>query len=464
MHPIDDPFGSPPPGTGSTNNNGGGRPADDRTMIMPRPGGRAPDPAPGRGPAPQQPYAPQSPQPSSAPMAAAPVSARSQGLNPLEQAAGPLLALLTRLRNTIAHPAPASLRAQMLGYLRQFEEQVRQAGVAQDEMMLARYVLCTALDEAVLSTPWGSSSDWGKQSLLITLHNEAWGGEKVFQLLDHCLQNSHQRLHLLELLYLCISLGFEGRYRVMNDGRSQLDALRERTAATIRSVRGEHERELSPHWRGLSVVRDRLSQYLPPWVGIAIGLALLLLLIFALRMKLAADAEPVFKKIHALGEIPVQAIDRPVMQPKIIERPRLAGFLADDIKAQRVAVEDAVDRSVVTIRGDELFSSGSASIDSDLQPLLMRIADAVQKVKGNVLVTGHSDNRPIATLRFPSNWKLSQARAQEVAEMLAAKTGDAARFKAEGRSDTEPVASNATNEGRAKNRRVEITVFAEGVE
>ena len=95
---------------------------------------------------------------------------------------------------------------------------------------------------------------------------------------------------------------------------------------------------------------------------------------------------------------------------------------------------------------------------------LMRIADAVQKVKGNVLVTGHSDNRPIATLRFPSNWKLSQARAQEVAEILAAKTGDATRFKAEGRSDTEPVTSNATNEGRAKNRRVEITVFAEGVE
>jgi type VI secretion system protein ImpK len=459
MHPIDDPFGTPPPGTGSTNNNGGGngqRPADDRTMIMPRPGGRAPDPAPARGPSP-------SPQP--APMAAAPLpTQRDQGLNPLEQAAGPLLALLTRLRNTIAHPAPASLRAQMLGYLRQFEDQVRQAGVAQDEMMLARYVLCTALDEAVLSTPWGSSSEWGKQSLLITLHNEAWGGEKVFQLLDHCLQNPRDRLHLLELLYLCISLGFEGRYRVMNDGRSQLEALRERTAATIRSVRGERERELSPHWRGLTVVRDRLSQYLPPWVGIAIGLALLLLLVFGLRMMLAADAEPVFKKIHALGEIPVQAIDRPVMQPKIIERPRLAGFLAEDIKAQRVAVEDAVDRSVVTIRGDELFGSGSASIDTDLQPLLMRIADAVQKVKGNVLVTGHSDNRPIATLRFPSNWKLSQARAQEVAELLAAKTGDPARFKAEGRSDTEPVASNATNEGRARNRRVEITVFAEGVE
>ena len=454
MHPIDDPFGSPPANGGGGNAGNNGRPSDDRTLLMPRPGGRAPDPLPSRN----------DPAPAPA-MASAPhAQARGQGLNPLEQAAGPLLALLTRLRGTIAHPAPASLRAQLLGYLRQFEEQVRQAGVPQDELMLGRYVLCTALDEAVLSTPWGSSSEWGKQSLLITLHNEAWGGEKVFQLLDHCLQNPRQRLHLLELLYLCICLGFEGRYRVMNDGRSQLEALRERTAGVIRSTRGEHERELSPHWRGLSLVRDRLSQYLPPWVGVAIGLALLLLLVFGLRLKLAADAEPVFKQIHALGEIPVQAIDRPPVQPKLIERPRLAGFLAEDIRAQRVAVEDAVDRSVVTLRGDELFGSGSASLDADLQPLLLRIADAVRQVKGAVRVTGHSDNRPIATLRFPSNWKLSQARAQEVAEMLSAKTGQPERFTAEGRSDTEPLASNATAEGRARNRRVEITVFAEGVE
>ena len=160
----------------------------------------------------------------------------------------------------------------------------------------------------MLSTPWGSASDWSKQSLLITLHNEAWGGEKVFQLLDHCLQNPRQRLNLMELLYLCISLGMEGRYRVMQDGRSQLDALRERVAATIRSTRGEIERELSPHWRGLVVARDRLRQFLPPWVAVAIGLAILLLLLFGLRMKLAAEAEPVFRNLHALGDVPVQTL------------------------------------------------------------------------------------------------------------------------------------------------------------
>lgn len=449
MHPIDDPFGGPPIGGGSGGNN------NDRTMIMPRPGGRGPEPTAPRHDAP-----PSGPAPASGPM----LTARGLGLNPLENAAGPMLALLTRLRNTIAHPMPASLRAQLLGYLRQFEEKARAAGVPQDEVMLSRYVLCTALDEAVMSTPWGSASEWGKQSLLITLHNEAWGGEKVFQLLDHCLQNPRQRLHILELLYLCISLGFEGRYRVMNDGRSQLDALRERVAATIRATHGEIERELSPHWRGLVVARDRLRQFLPPWVVIAIGAALLLALLFGMRLKLAAEAEPVFKNLHALGDIPVQTIDRPPQKPKIVERPRLAGFLADEIRAQKVAVEDAVDRSVVTIRGDQLFASGSASIDDDFQPLLLRIAEAIRKVKGQVLVTGHSDNRPIATLRYPSNWKLSQDRAQQVMDVLAAKTGQPERFRAEGRSDTEPVASNDTADGRSRNRRVEITVFAEGVE
>jgi type VI secretion system protein ImpK len=426
------------------------KPASDRTQFMPRPGGREPQPVGATPPLPVPP----------APLP----SGKALGLNPLEAAAGPLLAMLTRLRNTIAHPAPASLRAQLLSYLRQFQERAEAAGVVRNDVLLARYALCSALDEAVLSTPWGGDGEWGKQSLLISVHNEAWGGEKVFQLLEHCLQSPRERLHLLELLYLCMCLGFEGRYRVMSDGRTQLEILRERTSAAIRSARGESERELSPHWRGLAVVRDRLSQFVPPWVGLAVGLALLLLLLLGLRLKLASDAEPVFKNIHALGEIPIQAITPAVTPPRIVERPRLAGLLVEDIKAKRITVQDAVDRSIVTIRGDGTFPSGSASVVDDFQPLMLRIASAIRHVKGQVRVAGHSDNLPIATLRFPSNWALSQARAEQVLQILAAHTGQPERFSAHGRSDTEPVASNSTAEGRAKNRRVEITVLAEGFE
>ena len=216
--------------------------------------------------------------------------------------------------------------------------------------------------------------------------------------------------------------------------------------------------------RHIQQIADPADQVFFVGIGVAVGGGGRLVLLFGLRMNRASGADAGVRYIHALGGFPVQASARPGAQPKVIERPRLAGFLVEDIKAGRVAVEDAVDRSVVTIRGDELFASASSSIVDDYQPLMLRIADAIRRVKGQVRVTGHSDNRPIAPLRFPSNWALSEARAMSVMDILAAKTGQAERFSAEGRSDTEPVATNATAEGRARNRRVEITVLAEGVE
>ena len=81
------------------------------------------------------------------------------------------------------------------------------------------------------------------------------------------------------------------------------------------------------------------------------------------------------------------------------------------------------------------------------------------ETSGEVLVTGHSDNVPISTRRFPSNRALSQARAEEVVKELGKYMNQAGRMRALGMADTRPIASNNTPEGRAKNRRVEITIF-----
>jgi type VI secretion system protein ImpK len=75
-----------------------------------------------------------------------------------------------------------------------------------------------------------------------------------------------------------------------------------------------------------------------------------------------------------------------------------------------------------------------------------------------VLVTGHTDNQPIRSVRYPSNWHLSQERAGSVKALLAGVIKPE-RLRAEGRADAEPVESNATPAGRARNRRVEITLF-----
>ena len=104
-------------------------------------------------------------------------------LNPLVSAAGKLLVLIGKLRNLAQPPNVPALRASTADAVSQFDASARRAGVGNESVLAARYVLCTALDEAVANTPWGVQAGWNKQSLLVQFHNETWGGEKVFQLL-----------------------------------------------------------------------------------------------------------------------------------------------------------------------------------------------------------------------------------------------------------------------------------------
>jgi len=138
----------------------------------------------------------------------------------------------------------------------------------------------------------------------------------------------------------------------------------------------------------------------------------------------------------------------------------LRKFLDPQIRQGLIDVIDDADKTTIRIRGDGLFDSGSANLKPGFLPLLAQIGQELNTVQGKVLVTGHSDNVPIRTLQFPSNWHLSKARADSIVAMLAAASSNPGRFLSEGRADTEPVATNNTPQGRAQNRRVDIILLA----
>ena len=106
------------------------------------------------------------------------------GLNPLVQAASPLLLLMGQLRTATSAMDLASLRRYALEEVRRFEQAASANGIRNEIVLAARYVLCAGLDEAVLSTPSGAQSEWSQHPLLVALHREAWGGEKFFEMLD----------------------------------------------------------------------------------------------------------------------------------------------------------------------------------------------------------------------------------------------------------------------------------------
>jgi type VI secretion system protein ImpK len=375
------------------------------------------------------------------------------GTNPLVTAANPLLNIIPQLRASAQVPDPARLRNQLVAEIQAFEQRAAAAGIPQETIIGARYCLCTALDETAAQTPWGGSGVWSRHGLLVTFHNETWGGEKFFQLLARLAQNPQQHGQLLELMYFCLALGFEGRFRIIDNGRTQLETLKQRLAQIVRQNRGDHERPLALHWKGIAAPVKRGWELLPLGVVAALSVLLGVGLYLWFAFSLASLSDNVFATIASVRAPRIVVAAKP---PAAV--PRLAKFLEPEIREGLVAVRDDADRSTVTLRGDGLFDPGSTSVRERYVPVITRIANALNEVAGPVLVTGHTDSTPIRTVRFPSNWNLSQERADVVRIMLAGRLANPARVRAEGRAETEPVAANDTPENKARNRRVEVVL------
>lgn len=432
--PIDDPFGPA----------GGG---EHRTFVKPNPGGRAA--AAGAAPFGGEGHTVVGAGGGGAGGGDAPVD---HGLSPLLAAANRLMLLVPSLRQ-MRSADPAAVRASLAQGVRDFVTTAQSHGVAPERVMAARYILCTMLDEAAADTPWGGGGTWGRHSLLAEFHNEASGGEKVFQLMARLADKPAANRDLLELIYAAIALGFEGRYRVVQGGKAQLEAVRAKLAQILAQARGPYPAPLARHWAAQPLPERKALSWLPLALTALVAVLVLGGAYAAFSTTLAARSDPVFGQIQSLRLAPpVAAVAQPA--PK----PRLAVFLEPDIRAGIVAVRDEVDRSVVTVRGDGLFAPASATLVPEREALMRRIGEAMARVGGNVIVTGYTDNTPIRTLRFPSNWHLSESRAQAVRGLLEAAGVPRDRLRAEGRADGDPVAPNDTPANRALNRRVEITL------
>ena len=392
------------------------------------------------------------------------------GINPLLAAAAPLLAAMLRIGAARGQaPDPERLRRGMVEEVRAFEKRALATGLDTRSLRAARYALCAAIDDLVLSTPWGSASGWAAQSLTSVFHNEVSGGERFFEILEQMQKDLGRHAEVVELMYLCAALGFEGRYRVMPRGIAALTELRDGIYRTIRQRRGEFERELAPHWRGLATGYTPLAQRVPVWIlGVAtLGLACVIYLVF--NFSLAGTSDTAFAELAALPPkgaivVPRQAAAPPPLPPPAVAAagqtvPALRKFLEPEIKAGLVDVFEDPQSVTVRLTNRAMFASGSATLNASYLPLLARIGEALRDEKGEVMVNGYTDNAPIHTVRFPSNWQLSQARADAVGQVLAAKLAGPKRVRAVGKGDADAIAPNTTPEGRERNRRTEIVLL-----
>lgn len=381
------------------------------------------------------------------------------GSNPLVTAANLILDLVPQIRMTARHPHPPALREYLVGHIKQFELRARQEGIGTETIIGARYCLCTVLDETAAQTPWGGSGVWSQHSLLVTFHNETSGGEKFFQLLSKLAQNPQQHYDLLELMYYCMAMGFEGRFRIVDNGRPQLETLKQRLLHILTTAKEKMEMPLSPHWKGAETKKQQPWMFLPVWVVGCIAGAIALSIYLLFSLKLAHLSDDLFAAINNMRLPHVIIENQPQANIKPFIPQRLNRFLEQEIREGLVTVRDETDRSLIILRGDGLFEPASTIILDRYTPVVARIADALRAVPGSVIVTGYTDSTAIHTLRFPSNWHLSQARAESIKSLLDSKLSAPERIKATGRGAEDPITPNDTAPNRAKNRRVEITLM-----
>ncbi|MDB5407398.1 MAG: hypothetical protein JWL84_2310 [Rhodospirillales bacterium] len=424
---------------------------DDRTVIRPNPAGRLP-PRPS-----EKPGAPSAAAASPSELAALDAG----GLNPLVAAAGPLLGLLTRLRNSLQQRDLEGLRQRVVAALRSFAQRAAATGLSADAQKAAHYALCATIDDVISNTPWGGTG-WARQSMTGTFHNDVSGGERFFEYLAHLQRDPGRFGDVLELMYLCLSLGFEGRLRVTARGASELVLIREGVYATVRQRRGEFERGLSPQWRGVEKPHRPITAILPGWVVAAAAAAVLLLCYMGFSLALAGASDATYDRMAQLrptGNVALQ-VATPAPPPAAHDGTldRLRAFLAPEIRDRLVTLSETGRAATIRLTSQDMFASGSATLSQALLPPLQRVAAALDAEPGGVAVLGHTDNVPIRSLRFPSNYQLSKARADAVAEIIRKSLAQPARVTAEGLADADPLAPNNTTEGRAANRRIEVVL------
>ncbi|WP_241671556.1 type IVB secretion system protein IcmH/DotU [Dankookia rubra] len=388
------------------------------------------------------------------------------GRGPLVEYAFGLLALVPLLRAYTPPAPPEQLRIHIESELCIFTERAQASGLDQKLVFVGHYTLCAFFDDVVLNTPWGAHSMWRSNTLAAALHHDAGTGEQFFSYLEQASIQPERHRPVLELMFACLALGFEGRYRLIPHGRSALQRIHADIFSVLRRLDGADEGVLSPHWRGADTPSMPIVRQIPLWVFVSATLALIVLVYTALSIRLGGDGERLDAIVSSLPPAgPISIVRQapatllvPLVPRTLTIEPQLRGCLPESMRAQPDTVFEGLQGLRIRLASAGLFASGRAELQPTVEPLIACLATILKDTEGKIEVVGHTDNIPIRTVRFSNNWELSRARAEAVAAVIRPILRTASLHVA-GRADSEPVASNTTEDGRNRNRRVEILVL-----
>lgn len=159
-------------------------------------------------------------------------------LNPLVACASGIITIITHLHRISYCPDPYKLQDNLIHELNDFESRAKEHGQYQHTITAARYALSAVIDEILMCKNWANPVSWDKFPLLSQMKVQNWGLDRFFILLERCCHEPQRNINLMELLYLCLSLGYQGPYRNQQNGSQQLKLMTDKLYYQIRKERG----------------------------------------------------------------------------------------------------------------------------------------------------------------------------------------------------------------------------------
>lgn len=226
-----------------------------------------------------------------------------QGVNPLAAAASALFSLASRFRQLDDYPKMEGLHASLIHEVNAFIWSAQRRSYSDDEVLVARYTICATLDEIIQNTAWGKQAKWHENNLLAHFQGEAWGGERFFIILEKLYEYPETYIDLLEFIYLCLSSGFEGQFRVFENGKLQLQAIIDNLYQLIRKQRCYYSHQLSHKQEPYKRIHEKPSVLSPLWIILLSSAVMLLMLYCGANYLMQATSQPLYSALDELTAI-----------------------------------------------------------------------------------------------------------------------------------------------------------------
>lgn len=223
------------------------------------------------------------------------------GLNPLVDASAYLFSIIGKLKQIKSYRHLKKLQKELILEINHFQDAAKAHGYSSEYILVSRFALCATLDDIIANTSWGGQGQWDSHTMLAVFNQDAMNHERFFVILERIVKDPEQYIDVMELMYICLSLGFKGNYRTTEFGSNQLEQITNALYKRIRMHHGDFSKTLAPFSLKVTSLAKQSSSGKPFWLFPLITTGVILAIFLGLGYMLDSISQQAYQELMHIG-------------------------------------------------------------------------------------------------------------------------------------------------------------------